>query len=256
MDNGTAVFAKLLLPSMPQAAGTCSEVATLDLLRNELGLPVPKVLAWSDNSEEPVGAGYIIKEQPQGTGLHALWPNMSLEEKSEITLELATIQAHIARVEFDSFWSIYYRQDCDSTLPPLKISNRFRVGPSVQPSDWKKERKTMNQFQGPCVHKFRSYMTLSPESSCPLDPSKMDLLAHRVHFKELNLKFHQYKDLMVIGLDGSVPTEKFEQQAEALWERMEKIIEGAAYKQQRRREIRRMELTDPHSPERGIVRDF
>ncbi|KAB8266313.1 hypothetical protein BDV32DRAFT_134276 [Aspergillus pseudonomiae] len=46
---------------------TASEVATMDFVRNTLGIPVPKVLAWSSKAKKNlVGAEYIIMEKVLG----------------------------------------------------------------------------------------------------------------------------------------------------------------------------------------------
>lgn len=52
MDNGVQVIAKIPNPYIPQKFFTASEVATLDFLRNELGIPVPRVFAWSSKKDQ------------------------------------------------------------------------------------------------------------------------------------------------------------------------------------------------------------
>ncbi len=47
-------------PLVPRRLVTASEVATLEFLRVELELPVPKVLAWSDSNGNTVGCEYIV----------------------------------------------------------------------------------------------------------------------------------------------------------------------------------------------------
>ncbi|KAL6233340.1 hypothetical protein BDW75DRAFT_193391 [Aspergillus navahoensis] len=64
MDNDVQVIAKIPNPYIPQKFVTASEVAALDFLRNELGIPVPRVFAWSSKKDQPVGVEYIIMCKP------------------------------------------------------------------------------------------------------------------------------------------------------------------------------------------------
>jgi hypothetical protein len=63
MDNDVQVVTRIPNPFLPRKIETASEVATLDFLRNELNIPVPKVYAWSDSMDEDVGVEYIIMEK-------------------------------------------------------------------------------------------------------------------------------------------------------------------------------------------------
>src|SRR3954447_7668020 len=68
MDDGYEVIARIPTPiAGPPHYMTASEVATMDFLRTRLDIPAPKVFAWSSraNSDNPVGAEYIIMEKLQ-----------------------------------------------------------------------------------------------------------------------------------------------------------------------------------------------
>jgi lysyl-tRNA synthetase class 2 len=73
VDNNIQVIAKIPNPYIPQKFATASEVATLDFLRNELGIPVPRVFAWSSGKDQLVGVEYIIMEKAAGNELGKSW---------------------------------------------------------------------------------------------------------------------------------------------------------------------------------------
>ncbi|KAI1908827.1 hypothetical protein LOZ61_005346 [Ophidiomyces ophidiicola] len=62
-DDNTRILARLPYPStVPKRLAVASEVATLDLLRCH-DIPVPKVLGYSANTDNSVGAEYILLEK-------------------------------------------------------------------------------------------------------------------------------------------------------------------------------------------------
>ncbi|KAI1937474.1 hypothetical protein LOZ57_006594 [Ophidiomyces ophidiicola] len=68
-DDNTRILARLPYPStVPKRLAVASEVATLDLLRCH-DIPVPKVLGYSANTDNSVGAEYILLEKVNGTPL-------------------------------------------------------------------------------------------------------------------------------------------------------------------------------------------
>lgn len=67
--SGQRFIVKVPDPLVPRRLVTASEVATLEFLRAELELPVPKVLAWSDSNDNTVGCEYVIMEEAVGQDL-------------------------------------------------------------------------------------------------------------------------------------------------------------------------------------------
>ncbi|GLA35090.1 phosphotransferase enzyme [Aspergillus niger] len=114
MDTGKTVIARIPNPNAgPTILTTASEVATMDLLRTILHIPVPEVLAWNSavNSTNRVGAEYIVMEHATGGNLADIWADMDLEHK--------------------------------------KIAERFSIGPVVDTAFWSNERGNMNIDRGP-----------------------------------------------------------------------------------------------------------
>lgn len=154
MDNGVQVVARIPNPYLPPRVTTASEVATLDFLRTELEIPVPRVLAWSNRKDQPVKAEYIIMEKAPGEELGKSWMAMDISEKVNIVSQLATIQAKTCSVDFKSYGSVYYNGDVDGCQPIAGVSNRFCIGPSAAISFWEAEREAMDRYRGPCEHLY------------------------------------------------------------------------------------------------------
>ena len=64
---------------------TASEVAdNATIVRNYLGVPVPKVLAWSSKAAtNGIGAEYIIMETAQGVQLSNVWSDLNARKKKK-----------------------------------------------------------------------------------------------------------------------------------------------------------------------------
>ena len=73
MDNGSEVIARIPTSvAGPAHFVTASEVATMEFMR-DLGVPVPKVLAWSSNAENEVDHGESARYPVEGSvGRNAL----------------------------------------------------------------------------------------------------------------------------------------------------------------------------------------
>ncbi|RDB27007.1 Altered inheritance of mitochondria protein 9, mitochondrial [Hypsizygus marmoreus] len=140
--------------SGPPHYTTASEVATMDFLRR-LGLPVPKVLAWSSQSTNPVGAEYIIMEPASGMPVAKVWDKI---EVGDLAKQVATLLRPLVDLRFKYYGSLYYKDDvpkskrvCDflEQLPPGLDASSFCLGPVTRPQFWEGERATMDIERGP-----------------------------------------------------------------------------------------------------------
>lgn len=85
LTDGRRFIARIPTPlAGPAHLVTASEVATMQFLRNRLGLTqVPRVLSWSSDAlDTPVGSEYIIMVIADGVELHAVWHEMGEKTKS------------------------------------------------------------------------------------------------------------------------------------------------------------------------------
>ncbi|PKY03940.1 phosphotransferase enzyme family protein [Aspergillus campestris IBT 28561] len=143
MDNGAQVVGKVPNPNAGRAHfTTASEVATMDFVRNKLGAPVPKVLAWNSKaSNSPVGAEYIIMEKVMGVPLESIWPKMDIKERFELVKTISGYQKSWMSASFPQYGSLYYSSDlvnCDEcTLFEAGVDRSrvtapgFSIGPST-----------------------------------------------------------------------------------------------------------------------------
>lgn len=144
MDDGNEVIAKIPCPN----AGlpfyrTASEVATLEFCMCNLSfsyvhvhsayspvqslttIRVPKVLAWSSRSDNPIGVEYIIMEKIPGIPLTERWETMNLLECYKIIDQIVDMEKELKSLKYPAYGSIYLRDD---------VSNEFQgcPFPSVQ----------------------------------------------------------------------------------------------------------------------------
>lgn len=106
MQDGQKIVAKIPNPNAgPAEYTTASEVATMEFARTVLNLPVPKVLAWSATSQNPVESEYIIMEEARGVQLHEVWQKAELRAKGDIIREIVEIEKKMLSVSFNKYVS-------------------------------------------------------------------------------------------------------------------------------------------------------
>jgi hypothetical protein len=69
--------------------------------RTVLNIPVPRVLAWSTNEQNPVQAEYIFMEEARGSQLHEFWDELPLRKKVDVIREIVDIERKLLSVSFD-----------------------------------------------------------------------------------------------------------------------------------------------------------
>ncbi|KAJ5551863.1 hypothetical protein N7461_006561 [Penicillium sp. DV-2018c] len=162
MNDGKTVLARIPNPNAgPAFYSTASEVATMELARDFLQIPVPRVIDWSATSNNAVGSEYIIMEEASGTQLGLIWDQLSADEKLSIMREIVTIESKMLAVSFSHFGSIYFASDAvENAVPALltpgasselkeRVYEKFSIGPTVDRSFWNKERSSMPISRGP-----------------------------------------------------------------------------------------------------------
>lgn len=124
-------------PVVPPRLVTASEVATLDFLRSELDLPVPRVFAWSDSSDNPVGCEYIIMDEAHGQPLNVAWSSLDIPGKLAVVDEILSIQKRLVATRniFSGYGSLYFADDATKLgishhLPvPSAGARKYCIGP-------------------------------------------------------------------------------------------------------------------------------
>lgn len=107
-------------------------------VQSKTSIPLPKVLAWSDDPANPVGAEYIIQEHVNGVLLHAKWPDMDTVQHQACTKHLSLKIPEMAALDFPAFGNIYFADaPIDASLKvPLEEDVRFCIGPYCSPLFW------------------------------------------------------------------------------------------------------------------------
>jgi hypothetical protein len=121
MDDGTVVIARIPNPNAgPPFKTTASEVATMDFVswlihcsfklsklirpcyqaRTVLEIPVPKVLSWSGEAENPVESEYILMEEVTGDQLGEAWDELELPDKLKIVDDIVKFERKFLSLSF------------------------------------------------------------------------------------------------------------------------------------------------------------
>ncbi|KAH6723476.1 kinase-like domain-containing protein [Leptodontidium sp. MPI-SDFR-AT-0119] len=162
MDNDSVVFAKL--PNSiagPPFYTTASEVATRTFLAEVLDIPTPRILAWSAQKANPVGAEYILEERASGQPLGALWQDwnkLPLVNRFGIIRQLVNMERKLAETTFQHCGSIYFKEDFPQgddmklsgtcTISPSTLG-RYALGPMVGIDFWQGPKASMDLDRGP-----------------------------------------------------------------------------------------------------------
>lgn len=78
-----------------------SEVATMELVRKETDIPVPRVYFANFNENHVVGAPFLLMERMEGENLSGIWDQLGIEEKKEIVEQVALVVADLASLRFE-----------------------------------------------------------------------------------------------------------------------------------------------------------
>ncbi|KAJ6622648.1 kinase-like domain-containing protein [Mycena sp. CBHHK59/15] len=96
-----------------------SEVATLRYVKKKTTIPVPEVYHAVSDSENPVGARYILMERLSGQTLTAPWNTFTSDQRRNMIASLANFQAQLLELEFPAIGCLVDEQ---GTVGPLGLS--------------------------------------------------------------------------------------------------------------------------------------
>jgi hypothetical protein len=177
MDNGARIVAKLpFRVAGPPNLMTNSEVATMAYgktmillwsstnamtVRSHTSIPVPKVLDWAADAQNPVGAEYIIMEHVSGVQLHEAWPTMDSHQHMLVTKNLAYAVAEMANLTFPVYGSLYFATHANTLQKKVDVgvADGFVVGPNCGREYWEyggddapSGRNECSTNRGPCQY--------------------------------------------------------------------------------------------------------
>ncbi|KAL4810901.1 kinase-like protein [Aspergillus unguis] len=151
--DGYSVIARIPFKStVPKRYAVASEAATLDLLQSH-GIPVPRVLAYSPDSSNPVGTEYLILEKLEGALLSGQW--FTMDNKTRVKI-LKQIESQFMGIPLPANGSLYYRRDLADNQPCVSLADQkgydldnIVVGPTAQYEWWYKDRARLDINRGP-----------------------------------------------------------------------------------------------------------
>lgn len=159
MKDGSEVLVRLPYPSTePHRFSVASEAATLDLVR-AAGIPVPKVLYYSPDAENPVGAEFMILEKLPGRPIGDVWFDLTEKQRLKITSEVVRTEVKLSGINLPAYGSIYYEHDLPADVSRTVItstsdSKGLCIGPHASLRWWYKERGSLDIDRGPRMFCF------------------------------------------------------------------------------------------------------
>ena len=79
-----------------------------------MGVPIPRIHAWSAEPLNSVGAEYIIEEKAMGQPLGRLWNKLSMPAQLGIVNQIVEMEKKLSSVSFQKHGCIYYESDLKS----------------------------------------------------------------------------------------------------------------------------------------------
>jgi hypothetical protein len=70
------------------------------IVRRNVNMPIPNVLAWSDDARNPVGCKYIIMDHAEGTELRQLWFQLDCAVQIKCIVSITDKIVDMARLNF------------------------------------------------------------------------------------------------------------------------------------------------------------
>ena len=159
-EDGFEVIAKIPYNiSVPERLATASEVATMDFLSSK-ELPVPRIHAWSADSNNPVGVEYIIMQKAPGKPLEDRWFHLTQKERVCFMESYIRLEGKLFELRLNAYGSIYYKDALPSNLqldlhPPVSWerkddTDRFCIGPTTDYMFWLGRYSRLAIDRGPC----------------------------------------------------------------------------------------------------------
>jgi hypothetical protein len=73
-------------------------------------VPVPRVISWSSDNSNAVGAEYIIIEKATGIPLFQEWGSMTDFEKQQLIKNLTRLEPQFAKIKFSAYGGLYTKK--------------------------------------------------------------------------------------------------------------------------------------------------
>ena len=106
------------------------------LVQAKAGIPIPRILDWSDDIANAIGSEYIFMEHASGIPLQERWPSMDVGEQIRCIDAICQKLKDVVDLKFPAYGSLYLAET--PYLPPSKISldQDFSIGPHCGAMYW------------------------------------------------------------------------------------------------------------------------
>lgn len=127
-------------------------------MKRYTNIPVPRVLDWSDDPTNVIGAEYIIMDYIGSIRLQERWATMNAVEHLKCTKALCDIIADMSKIQFPAYGSLYFTNAMSSGIP-IEQSPEFCIGPHCGADFWncdpyeRSRYGNSNRDHGPCKFK-------------------------------------------------------------------------------------------------------
>ncbi|EME87859.1 uncharacterized protein MYCFIDRAFT_205819 [Pseudocercospora fijiensis CIRAD86] len=130
LNDGHQIIARLPYPStQPASLAVASEVATMDFVRSH-GVPTPRIHGYALDSNNDVGAEYIVMEKIHAQRLGDVWINLSDKNRLKVLSGIVDLEARLFSIDFPATW-----QAATSFRPGMKGDAFERVSPHLIPNE-------------------------------------------------------------------------------------------------------------------------
>ena len=110
-DAGSTLESYIMRVSLPVDPyfKTASEVATLQFVRKNTSIPVPRVIAFDSSADNELGFEWILKTKLSGVPLKSLWesPKLVWESRVQLTKTLAGYVKQLTSFKFSLMGNLY-----------------------------------------------------------------------------------------------------------------------------------------------------
>ncbi|KAL9110739.1 MAG: hypothetical protein Q9227_004731 [Pyrenula ochraceoflavens] len=100
-----------------------SEVATIQLVREKTGMPVPRIFAFDASSENELGFEWILMEMMPGQPLRSRWRKLTMDAKQGLVKFIARYQAQLFRSQFSGIGNIFEHPKHSVSSQSLKLTS-------------------------------------------------------------------------------------------------------------------------------------
>lgn len=90
---------------------TASEVATIEFVRQETDMPLPRIITFNSDNQNELGFEWILMEMMPGTTLRKRWRKMTWEAKEEVVKQLVKYQAQLFEKRFAGIGNIFMQTE-------------------------------------------------------------------------------------------------------------------------------------------------